>query len=299
MHQVIVFLSTPRCGTQWLAKNLCDFYSDEAIVLHEPILYDYYPRLNLGRYNSSMRPEDNPKLAGHFDFIEMTTQNKKYIGIGWQSIAGIPELYRRFGDRLKLIHLYRNPIYVAASLVTMDFYTGKIKDRFEKAELNPFDDVSLLTSYKDKWNNLNLFEKSLYYWTEINLRALEIKYRYQNISFYSLQFEDLFKKDKELSRITLIEVLSFIGLEYNKKMLDSLEIIHDEYHNKTNLKIDWRDIEKHPQTLVLANKLGYSFDNKINLHRYMRKKHSLARKIVSKIPPKVKDVVKKNNAYNE
>lgn len=289
MHPVIIFLSTPRCGTQWLAKNLGEIYENEATVLHEPILYDYYPRLNLGRYDLPLLPKDNPRLKQHLDYIEEITKQKKYIEVGWQSIGGIAEFYRRFGNRLKVIHLYRNPVFVATSLVTIDFYTEKHQDRTEKAILSPFDDVALLDEYKDRWEELNRYEKSLYYWTEINLRSLEIKSRYDNLPFYSLKFEDLFKKNKESSRITLVEMLSFMDLNYNKRMLNALKIRHDEYHYNTNLSIDWKKIKEHPQTLALAEKLGYSLDEEIDLQRY---KKSLKQKIASKIPLKVQKAFK-------
>ena len=289
MHPVIIFLSTPRCGTQWLAKYLGKFYKNEATVLHEPIQYDYYPRKNLGRYEPPLLPQDNHKLEKHLDFIEEETEQKKYIEVGWQSIAGIAEFYRRFGDRLKVIHLYRNPVYVAVSLVTIDFYTNKHKQRNEKAILRPFDDVALLNEYKDRWGEMSHYEKSLYYWTEINLRALEIKSQYDNLPFYSLKFENLFKKNKETGRITLVELLSFMDLNYDRKMLDALKIKHDEYHYKTHLHIDWKNIDKHPQTLALADKLEYSLEKEIDLQRYQK---SLKQKIASLIPVKIQKKVK-------
>lgn len=289
MHPVIIFISTPRCGTQWIAKYLGKFYGNEATVLHEPILYDYYPRKNLGRYKSPLLPENNPNLKQHLDFIQEETKQKKYIEVGWQSIAGIAEFYRRFGDRLKVIHLYRNPVFVAVSLVTIDFYTKKHKERHEKAILSPFDDVALLNEYKDLWGEMSRYEKSLYYWTEINLRALEIKYQYGNLPFNSIKFENLFKKNRETSRITLVEMLSFMNLNYKNNMLDALKIQHDEYHYRTNLSIDWKNIEKHQQTLALADKLEYGLDNEINLQRYEK---SLKQKIASFLPLKAQKRVK-------
>lgn len=289
MHPVIIFISTPRCGTQWLAKFLGEIYEDEATVLHEPILYDYYPRLNLGRYELPLQPESNQKLQRHLDFIEEETKQKKYIEVGWQSIAGISEFYHRFRNRLRVIHLYRNPVFVAASLVTIDFYTQKHQDRNEKAILSPFDDVALLDEYKYRWEKLSRYEKSLYYWTEVNLRALEIKYQYGNLPFYSLKFENLFKKNKETSRITLVELLSFMGFNYSKKMLDALNIRHDEYHYKTNSNIDWKKIKDHPQTLALANKLGYRLDEEIELQRYEK---TFKQKIASRVPLKIQKAIK-------
>jgi hypothetical protein len=298
-HPVIVFLCTPRCGTQWIAKNLSEIYADDVIALHEPIGYEYYPRINMGKYDLPARPKENSTLNKHFDFIDETIRGMNYIEISWPSIAGISELYERFGERLKLIHLYRNPVNVAASLVTHNWYTGKVEDRFEKAELTPFDDTAILTEYRDRWDNLSLFEKSLYYWTEINLRALEIKQRYSGVPFYSLKFEKLFEEDKEVSRITLIEMLAFIGLNYDEKILKEVNIKHDKYRYKSSAGIDWKDIFEHPQTLALADKMGYRFDGEIDLSRY--KKWPFYQKITAGIKsllnegPSVKPVSKTYN----
>src|SRR5699024_2912654 len=250
---MIVFLCTPRCGTQWLAKNLSEVYSDEAITRHEPTENDYNLRVNLGTTNGRAENKTNTKLEKHFTFIEEITQNKNYIEIAWQSIAEISEFYKRFGDRLKIIHLYRNPVNVAASLVTHNWYTGKPKGRADKSELTPFDAGATLKEYKDCWNDLTYFEKNLYYWTEINLQAIEIKYRYNSTPFYSLKFEDLFEASKEISRITLHELLPFMGLKYNPQMLDALHIRHDNYRYRTVKEINWKNLFNHPQTVALAN----------------------------------------------
>ncbi|PAU92850.1 hypothetical protein CK503_14270 [Aliifodinibius salipaludis] len=277
VYPVTVFLCTPRCGTQWIAKNISDTYGDEAIVLHEPIKYEYYPRKNLGIYDRPAVTKGNIILDNHLEFVDETIQNRHYIEIGWQSIAGISELHERFGKQLKLIHLYRNPVNVAASLVTHNWYTGRVEDRFEKAELTPFDDSAILSEYRSRWDNLSLFEKSLYYWAEINLRALEIKQRYSSVPFYSLKFENLFEESKEINRITLIEMLAFMSLNYDEKMLDRLNTKYDNYHHRSSSRIEWEKIFEHPQALVLAHKLGYRFDGEIDLSRY--KKRSFYQKI--------------------
>lgn len=268
LHSAVVFLCTPRCGTQWISKNISELYSDEILTIHEPLDNEYNLKENLGDYDTSAKTIDNERLAKHLDFIDEVTNNMNYIEVGWQSIGGIVNLYQRFPDRLKVIHLYRNPVKVAASLVTHNWYTGKIEDRFEKAELTPFDEGAFLSEYKEKWGTLSLFEKSLYYWTEINLRALEIKNRYPRLPFLSLQFENLFEKDKEMQRITLIEMLSFMELNYDNRMLDALDVNYDKYRSKTSKKINWKDIYDHPQTIALAKKFGYTFDEDINLSRY-------------------------------
>lgn len=284
LHSAVIFLCTPRCGTQWISNYLSEYYSDEAVTLHEPLENEYYLKKNLGKLKASATKRE--AIAKHLDFVDEITNNMIYIEVGWQSIAGIAELYQRLPNRLKVIHLYRNPVKVAASLVTHNWYTGKVKERFEKAELTPFDEGAFLTEYKEKWETLSLFEKSLYYWTEINLRAVEIKYRYPHLPFFSLKFEDFFEGKKEIQRITLIEMLAFMGLSYDDNMLKALDVKYDKYRSRTSININWKKIYDHPQTVALGEKLGYGFDDEINLSRYkdpfgriiLRKLKSLLRK---------------------
>jgi hypothetical protein len=44
MNAATFVLSTGRCGTQWLAKNLTDHYGDLLAVTHEPHQREYLPR---------------------------------------------------------------------------------------------------------------------------------------------------------------------------------------------------------------------------------------------------------------
>lgn len=292
LYHATVFLCTPRCGTQWIAKNLSEIYADEVVARHEPVKNDYYPKINLGRYDLPAEPNENPLLNRHLDFIDDTIQSKNYIEVGWQSIAGVGELHKRFGEQMRLIHLYRNPANVAASMVTHNWYTGKIEDRFEKAELNPADNSALLKDYKNRWGDLTLYEKSLYYWTEVNLRALEIKQRYSGVPFYSLKFEDMFKESKEKSRFALIELLAFMGLKYDEKMLKAIDIKHDKYQYKSFVNINWKNIYDHPQTMVLANKLGYTFDEEINVSRY--KPDPLYKRAIRRLISKITSIFSKD-----
>src|SRR5699024_8834210 len=195
-------------------------------------------------------------------------------------IAWFPELYNRFGKSLRLIHLYRNPVHVAASLVTHNWYTGKVEDRFENGALDPFDDASLLRGYRNRWSKLTLFEKSLYYWTEANFRALKIHHGYPELPFYTLQFENLFKKNEGMAWKTLMEISQFMGLDYNAKMLQAIDKQYDKYRYRTTENIDWKKIYNHPQTLRLASELGYTFDSEIDLSRYRK---SLFKRVIYKL----------------
>ena len=58
----------------------------------------------------------------------------------------------------------------------------------------------------------------------------------------------------------LQELTTFIGLPFREALVMSLETRVDAFSNQTEIDIDWRQVFKHPQTVALAHKLGYTFD---------------------------------------
>ncbi|MDZ7689741.1 MAG: hypothetical protein U5K69_01050 [Balneolaceae bacterium] len=96
-----------------------------------------------------------------------------------------------------------------------------------------------------------------------------------------LKFEDVFDKNKEISRLHLSEMLAFIGLDFDERFIDRLDITVDEYRNVTDKKINSKDIASHNQTIELAKKLGYKINGNKDLSRYKRSKN-YSRKIINK-----------------
>lgn len=286
---IIIFLCTPRCGTQWFFKNLSEIYANKAVVTWEPILYEYYLRKNLGKIGTDLKPSENIVLEKHLSYIEETSKKSIYIEIGWQSIAGISKLYDRFSDRLRIVHLYRNPIKVGASLVTHRWYSDNnpVVDRAELAELKPFDDGAQLKEYSKIWDSLNMYEKSLYYWTEVNFCSLAIKNRYTSLPFYSLKFENIFQKEKEAARLYLNELIAFFGLKYDEELIRRLDIRFDNYRNKTNERINWKSIYEFPQTVALAIRLGYDLNKEFDVSRYKVSASSKVKTVAKKIKKRI------------
>lgn len=71
-----------------------------------------------------------------------------------------------------------------------------------------------------------------------------------------------------------------MGLYYNDKMLEALYIKQDKYHYESTVKMVWKKIYDQPQTMALANMLGYALDSKIDLSHYEK---TLYRRVVGKI----------------
>ena len=75
------FLSTGRCGTQWLAGSLDETYSDIAHVEHEPFQDANLPRQMLGT-NNPLKTDRPDLLFDHLAKIKEVLQTKDYIECG-------------------------------------------------------------------------------------------------------------------------------------------------------------------------------------------------------------------------
>jgi hypothetical protein len=80
MPHATFYLSTGRCGTQWVWTNLEKTYSDVAMVTHEPILRNYTPRFLLGlKDKAKAKAKHADVILGHEAAIEGHLQTKSYI----------------------------------------------------------------------------------------------------------------------------------------------------------------------------------------------------------------------------
>lgn len=280
MHSAIFFLSTPRCGTQWIAKNLAEAYSDVAEVVHEPIGYDYNSRHFYREYES----EDicNIKeVKDHIDYIRNVIKNKIYIEVGFPLYAALPSFGRKFNGSVKFIHLVRNPIPTAYSMVTHKIYSSKRKELNEKIMLYPQDKNVFLDYYKNSWSQINDFEKCLFYWSEIQMYYFEIKQRMYNVPMMSLRYEDILEEPEKRYR----EIVDFIDLPWRREVASRLNEEVDEYKNKIDEPVQIEKVYNHPQTVALALRFGYSVDtiDKKNLDKRYTHYRSTIRKILDKI----------------
>ena len=259
MKKATFFLSTARCGTQWLARFFRDNYSDMVKVKHEPVGYSYQSKCYLRDYNAIKKLRAIPEIDEHIRYIQSVLEdNIGYIELGFPCLAVVPMLTKIFDNRLNIVHLIRHPVYNAASLVTHGWYQKTRTDNLSThALLDPYDPGVLQKNYNRIWEQLSAYEKSLFYWTETHLFAMEVEERFSEIPFHRIRFEDIFKGNKT----TLKQLTEFLELPWNPKSFDCIGKKVDKYVYKTRLKIKWEEIYGHPKTIDLAREYGYEIDN--------------------------------------
>jgi hypothetical protein len=251
MNAATFVLSTGRCGTQWLAKNLIDHYGDLLAVTHEPYKHEYLPRQLLGIGD----PAQWPTIAlidRHVAAIERDLESKPYIECGWPCYGPLPYFAVRLAGRLRIIHLVRHPVPTAASLVTHLLYHPRRGRLTAQALPMPTDAGAAMPEYRDRWAALSRFEKCLYFWAEINLLGLRLEQDLA-VPWLRLRSEDLFGGDG------LDRLLAFIGLPRRDSIYAARGQPYDGHAQGTRVKIeaDLDAIGDHPRIVALARTLGY------------------------------------------
>ena len=249
---VIAFLSTGRCGTQWLTHALEALYPGQLSVEHEPLGPLYRPRRFFRRYDDPERMLELPDVAAH---VERIAREERYVETGWPLFAALPLFARLFPERLGVVHLTRHPVPTALSHLAHSSYAGSARDDeyTRLATLGPRDPGVFQPEYAGRWDRLSPYEKCLFWWTEVSLFGLEFPERVPQVPFLRLKSEDLLAGDGE----TLERLLDFMDLpSHDGWRLETRRRV-DRWNHRTDRRVDPLEVRRHPRTLEAAQRLGY------------------------------------------
>jgi len=249
------FISTGRCATQWVHRTLADAFPDSAVVTHEPILAAYDPKRFLragARLPELLR---DPEVAGHVEMIKRTLDaGKPYVEAGWPCYPALPLLARELDGRVAFVHLVRNPVFTAFSLATHVVYDRD--DWIAKGAITPDDPGIVQKELASSWKKMTMYEKSLFWWTEINLYGLEVKREHPAVPYLLVRYEDLFAPGEP---DTLRRMVEHCGLPFTEALAGVREQTVDGFRQKAE-PADWDLIFRYPRTVALARELGYPLD---------------------------------------
>lgn len=255
--EISVFITTGRCGTQWLADNLAAVYADRAAVTHEPLGPAYHPRRYL-RQDEDTALLSRPDVAAHFRRIRSTSALRHYVETGWPVFAAIPLFLRMFPGRVRIVHLVRHPVPTALSHMVHQCYGGSPReDEYTRlATLDPSCPGVVQAGYRSRWHRMTPYERCLFWWTEVHLYAQELQAREQHAPWLTVRYEDLFGDGPaELARL-----VDFLHLPQRERLFRRRSLHVDRWAHRTEIDFDWRQIERHPGTLAVAAGLGYDLD---------------------------------------
>lgn len=247
-----MFISTGRCGTQWLTAALSELHP-ELSVEHEPIGPLYSPRRFFRRWGNPECVLAVPEVRDHLERVEAGTH--PYVETGWPLFTALPLLAARMPERLRVVHLVRHPVPTALSHLAHSSYAGSPRDdAFTRlATLGPQDPGVFHPEYAERWGSLTPYEKCLFWWTEVNLFGREFPQRAPQVPFLRLRSEDLLAGRRE----TLSGLLRFLNLAERPGWDAQLRRRVDRWHHHIGEALDPLLVRRHPGTVALAGMFDY------------------------------------------
>ena len=295
MTHAVFFISTGRCATQWFAKNFDEYFRDIAHVCHERFHKEYQARYYYTAHKREQGTQLTPVLEAHVESIAARLTNKHYVETGWPAYGLIPTLIKRFHGRIKIVHLFRHPVATASSLLTHELYHRG--DWTEALVIAPSDVAGHRAELEVGWESMSDFQKCLYFWTEINSWALDLRAKCSNVPWLSLKFEDIFGQNGDADLRRLLEFLDF---PINDKFIKARAKRLDRYRAKTSEQFYSQISMELPKVAIISEQLGYqlrSFDKEELKLRYYRNKYvallrQRARVLLSQNAPRIYRAIK-------
>lgn len=249
--RAIFFLSTGRCGTQWLARHLGATYGERAAVEHEP-LHDAYRSRELLACPDLGHASSAETIQAHVSRIENELRSRDYIECGWPCWGALPFLARQFAGRVAIVHLTRHPIPSACSWVTHGMYRPPMIPGLhpEKVPVSPHDGGVLLPEYRELWDTLDPFQRNLYFWTEVHRYGLKLEAEL-GVPWLRVRYEEL------MSRAGLTRLLDFLDLPPRDALFDAITLAEDRFHYLTDIWWDFASAQHLPALGETAAALGY------------------------------------------
>jgi hypothetical protein len=205
----------------------------------------------------------DPEIGGFVRGIARSSEERPVLIFGNTLSHLAPVFHRVVGDRLRLLHLHRDPVVTAASTYVKTRPEWWSRPAYEDdpygIRISPFDPHARFVEYRDRWAGMSLFEWILYQWLERHAAALETHERIPEAPFLSLRSEDLFAAPDT----TIATLAEFVGLDSPESPEGKgprRNATWDRTRELRPLGDAWRAYESHPAVLELAAELGHPHD---------------------------------------
>lgn len=251
---IATFVLTPgRCGTQWLSQQL-QSSQNHAVVVHEPLHFDYEPL-----HNSPSQPlnKNSDKLLAHLNAIsDYLGQGNSYVECGFPCWRHLSWFQQALSDKIKVIHIHRDPVENAESLLKLNAFVPPILPHLpEKLLFHPQAQGALMPEYAGDWPRLSPFEKCLYYWAEVNLQAELYKRQFSPNHWLTIPYDDLFCE----SSLRQISAFLDVPFEFHSSALGRV----DRFQGMPQSPVCPAQIHRHPKIKVIAARLGYEISEQV------------------------------------
>ncbi len=257
-NKKFIFASTTgRSGTTTLTNILAA--CENVSAFHEP-----YPIMNgktLKEYNNN----DKERARNMFNFIKVPNilrsigLSETYFESNHMFIKSYVEFaYQYFGNSMRVIHLRRNPLEVADSIISIQNEPGTESGNQWWLGYNWNGNLIQIEEFLDSYTGIEAsFLKALWYWYEVEARITYWKQKLPDLTVVTIETEQL----NHLQTVTkLLDSLS-VPYEYNK--------IEQVVGKKFNLKKHEKTLRNVPRDI--ANSLHDELVSEINKKKKFRK----------------------------
>jgi len=208
----IFVATTGRSGTDSLG-NIFEA-ADKAAYFHEPhpVMVQDIPSIRNPaavydkRFKKVKRIYIKRAASGNRYYLETNHQFVKTFA--WPAVA-------EFGSKLKVIHLKRDPVSVAASFYRIDSIPG-ITRRGRHCLLDPLQEDNIL-SVPDLFGAGSEFNqplcRCLWYWYEVEARIFQFKKQFPHVCIFEVTTEELNDEQK------LTEMFNFLEIDFSPSSL--------------------------------------------------------------------------------
>lgn len=190
MASATFVLSTGRCGTQWLTEKLSLLYPNRQIV-HEPLSFNYRPDLN-----TELSPLSyNKELIQHHlsEIQQRLSRGQSYIETGFPCWRHLHWFRQQLDGQVRVIHLHRDPVDTVHSLLKINAFVPPFVPHLPLKNLFvPNSEHGYLAQWHELWPLLNPAEKNLWYWSEVQAQALQLRQEWPATDWLELKFDQLF-----------------------------------------------------------------------------------------------------------
>lgn len=265
LYPVLVTLTMPRAGTTLLYSLSEAAWGDSARSEHEPLQHAARLRRFFRCFEEDRQREalGDPAVGGFVRGVERDARTRPVLIFGNTLSHLAPLLAGVVGDRLRMLHLHRDPVATAASIYVKSrpewWDLGEFEDDPYGLRITPFDPPARFVEYRERWGSMSRFERILYQWLERNAFALEMRERYPDIPFLSIRSEELFADVPG----TFSRIAGFVGLEPPAEALADSGWENRAWRRSLEQNLlgdEWRDYLRHPRVLDLARGLGHPMD---------------------------------------
>jgi hypothetical protein len=206
---------------------------------------------------------EDPVIGGFVHGVARSAESQPVLIFGNTLSHLAPIFHRVLGDRLRLLHLHRDPVVNSASIYVKTrpelWRLGRFEDDPYGLRISAFDPHARFIEYRDRWPSLSAFEVILYQWLERHAYAVEAAVRMPEIPFLSLRSEDLFDDPHRV----IEQLAGFVGLDP-----PGPTALRKARRNQTWTRIlerrpmgdRWRVFAVHSALLELARELGHPMD---------------------------------------